>query len=286
VLKSADGFAVFSRHGDIARVRLGEQGLYYLGVRHLSEWRLLIDEREPLLLNSTVQLDKTPLAVDQTTVALYRQGQLALPQDRLHLRRELAVHDCILSECLQIVNYHYAPLHLELQYSFEADFRDLFEVRGERREKRGTLHEAQLETDALSLGYQGLDEVARHTRIAFDRLPDTLSAERARFQRALEPGASWTLEASIACASSEPFFCGADHRRSVEAVDREVAEDRASRAEVFTDNEQFNDWLNRSAADLQMLCTETRHGFYPYGGVPWFSTPFGRHGLVTALQTL
>lgn len=286
VLKSADGFAVFSRHGDIARVGLGEQGLYYLGVRHLSEWRLLIDEREPLLLNSTVQLDNTRLAVDQTTVALYRQGEVALPQDRLHLRRELAVHDCVLSERLQIVNYHDAPLRLELQYCFEADFRDLFEVRGERREQRGSLHETQLETDALVLGYQGLDGVARHTRIAFDRPPDTLSAERARFQLALEPGASWTLEANIACASGQPFFCGADHRRSVEAVDREVAVDRASRAEVFTDNEQFNDWVNRSAADLRMLCTETRHGLYPYAGVPWFSTPFGRDGLVTALQTL
>ncbi|WP_462321491.1 amylo-alpha-1,6-glucosidase [Halochromatium sp.] len=286
VLKSADGFAVFSRHGDIARVGLGEQGLYYLGTRHLSEWRLLIDEREPLLLNSTVQLDNTRLAVDQTTVDLYQRGEMALPQDRLHLRRELAMHDCALTERLEIVNYHDAALRLDLQYCFEADFRDLFEVRGERRARRGTLQEAQLETDAVVLGYQGLDGVRRRTRIGFDRIPDALSAQRARFQLALEPGASWTLETMIACASGEAFFCANDHRYSVAAVDREVAEDRASRAEVFTDNEQFNDWLNRSAADLQMLCTETRHGRYPYAGVPWFSTPFGRDGLITALQTL
>jgi len=55
---------------------------------------------------------------------------------------------------------------------------------------------------------------------------------------------------------------------------------------VTTSNEQFNDWVNRSSVDLHLMVTQTPQGAYPYAGVPWYSTVFGRDGIITAMEFL
>lgn len=286
VLKSDDGFVVFSRHGELGRAGLGEQGFYYLGTRHLSCWHVLLEGREPMLLNSTVRLDNSRLEIDQTTPDLYRDDALWLPKGVVHLHRELAVHGCGLTERLTLANYHDQPRSFSLEYRFDADFCDIFEVRGAHRPRRGKMHPPQLLDDAVVLAYTGLDGVIRRTRIGFSPSPAHLSADTASFDITLEPGTRLAIESAVIADGGTAFFCETSHRHAVDAIERELDADRNSRAEVTTDNEQFNDWINRSLADLQMLTTRTRYGPYPFAGVPWFSTPFGRDGLITALQTL
>ena len=55
---------------------------------------------------------------------------------------------------------------------------------------------------------------------------------------------------------------------------------------IFTSNASFEAWLQRAAADLSLLVTELDTGPYPYAGIPWFSAPFGRDAVLTALQVL
>jgi len=67
---------------------------------------------------------------------------------------------------------------------------------------------------------------------------------------------------------------------------RVLAEAREQAPIIETSNTVVNSVLERSSADLAMLMTETPHGAYPYAGVPWFSTPFGRDGILTAIEML
>src|SRR6185437_5059974 len=62
--------------------------------------------------------------------------------------------------------------------------------------------------------------------------------------------------------------------------------DAAKLPRVVTSDRRFNDWISRSQADLQMMIAGNPEGAYPYAGVPWFNTVFGRDGILTAMQCL
>ncbi|MFV2058287.1 MAG: glycogen debranching N-terminal domain-containing protein, partial [Thiohalomonadales bacterium] len=86
-LKQGELFALFNRHGDIQRLGIGEQGLYFDGTRYLSHLGLMINDRRPILLHSTIRKDNTILDVDLTNPDIYEAGKLIIPKDTVHLYR-------------------------------------------------------------------------------------------------------------------------------------------------------------------------------------------------------
>ena len=288
VLKQGDTFAVFDRFGDIETFGTGELGLYYQDTRFLSRLTLRLGKDRPLLLSSTVREDNAVMAVDATNPDTWRDSEIVIPRGTVHVFRSKILWEKTCYERVRIHNYGRAAVDLSFAIEFDADFVDIFELRGTKRERRGRRLETQVKRDYLVLAYQGLDNCLRRTRIIFDPAPSRLTETAATFYIRLEAGEAANYRCAIGCEvnSDSRVEIKPCYEKVVQEAAGALERERAEEAQIFTQNEQFNDWLNRSLADLHMMRTATPYGPYPYAGVPWFSTVFGRDGIITALQCL
>jgi glycogen debranching enzyme len=286
VLKSGDTFAVFDHSGNITPTGLGEEGIYHEGTRYLSCLLLGLNDSGPLFLSSTVKADNDLLAVDLTNPDTSVDGEVAIPRGTLHLFRSKFLWNGVCYERLRIKNYGLTAATAVVSFHFEADFADIFEVRGSKRKQKGQHLEPVIENHAVVLGYQGLDGVLRRTRLEFAPGPAAISQTEARFDVSLSPKSEKTiyLTTSFERGRTRPHV--ASYEEAERASEHALKDVQSQKPVVATSNDQFNAWVNRATADLHMMNTQMAEGPYPYAGVPWFSTPFGRDGLLTALECL
>jgi glycogen debranching enzyme len=284
VLKHGESFAIFDRWGDVKPVGLAEEGLFHRGTRYLSGLRLRIGDERPLLLGSTTRRDNSRLTIDLTNPDMTLEGR-PVRSGTVHLSRSKVLWAAACHERIEIRNFGEVPVRLPISLRFAADYADIFEVRGMERPARGTVHDPRIEDGAIVLSYDGLDDVRRTTRIGFSPTPDLIGGREAAYRLQLEPGRSVVIEVRVDCdpptPSHLPSFSTALERATSELQGRF---ERSAR--ITTSSELFDDWVGRSQADIVMMTSETAHGSYPYAGVPWFSTVFGRDGIITAFQML
>ena len=286
-LKHGDTFAVFDHRGDIGGEPGNPEGLYHRDTRMLSQLQLLLEDERPLLLSSMTQDDNALFTADLSNPDLLEDGKIALRRENIHLNRMKFIWNGACYERLVVRNFSDCPLCLRLTYRFASDFADLFEVRGEHRSARGE-SPAALESDCgLALRYRGLDQIERVTQISFFPTPKTLTTARAGFEISLRPRATRRVFVRIGCTTeAQSEWTGRTFYRRMRAARHALNESSARAASIDSSNSVYNEIVRRSVSDLYMLITDTPEGPYPYAGIPWFSTPFGRDGIITALMTL
>ena len=285
VLKYGDTFAVFDPHGDLRPSAASEHGLYYAGTRFLSTCELLLSNRQPLLLSSTISEDNTVFAADLTNPDVVREdGQVAVARGLLHVFRSRVLWNGTCLERVRVSNHALQAIDTTISLRFDSDFADIFEVRGTRRTRRGHRLPDAPAPDCV-LRYRGLDGSERRTRIQSVRPPDRLEHGLFVFTLSLDPHACADIEVAIACEIDDerhPFV----RYDEVLTLVRDRLAPHNDHCLVLSSNETFNRWVRRSSADLTMMITDTPYGPYPYAGIPWFSTPFGRDGIITAMELL
>ena len=267
-------------------IRGGSDGLFRNDTRILSRLVLTIGDTTPALLRSAVSDDNTVFRINATNRPLPKRGEHdATPEGVIHLERCRFVWADRLYERMRFTNYGEKPLRAAVSIAFAADFADIFEVRGIERARRGQVLPAVVGLDSVEFDYLALDSVPCRSLISFSVQPALIDAERAEFDFRLPRHTAQTLYLEIGPDRGEPpgsqtFRCAATQARM------HMRRKRRRGARVTTSGPLFNRWVTRSSADLALLETEFPTGPYPFAGIPWFSTPFGRDAIITALQTL
>ncbi len=289
-LKHNDMFGVFDQRGDILPGHAGTEGIYFQDTRYLSEFELLLGGHQLILLSSTLRDDNATLTCDLSNPDLPAAGQesgTGLSNNLIHVRRSRFLWQGVCYERISIRNFDVAAHAIPMEIRYGADFVDLFEVRGMPRTRHGRHEPAEVALNSVTLAYMGLDGRRRSTDLRFEPAPARIDAGRALFQVELPPHGRSLIFVEIGCdrvagprLPAQAFLaCMLEQRRWMRLRS-------ASAAAIETSNEVFNEAMRRAISDLTMLTTEKLTGPYPYAGIPWFSTAFGRDAILTSMNVL
>lgn len=283
-LKQGDTFIVVDSHGDMGTAG-SEDGLFHCDTRYLSRLEVVLDGLQPLLLGSSLRDDNAMLTVEATNPDVFTDGYITLPKDTVHLTRNIFIHGDVAYQRLSLRNYSDAEVKLRATIYFGSDFADIFEVRGSRRQQRGVISRRVTASDQVMLTYIGRDSRVRRTTVILDPAPTEITVNSASYTLTLPARKETTLFLTVGC-DQEPDQRPGLFLRGFLSARRALRGPARSRATVETSNAIVNEVLCRAESDLSMLMTDTPEGRYPYAGIPWYSTTFGRDGLITAMQLL
>ena len=281
-LKDGDTFLLADALGDI---QASDDGLFTADTRVLSRFEIEVAAKHPSLLGAAISQDNTLFTSHLTNRPLPALGERVIPQGVIHIERSRFLWQGALHERLRLTNFSGQTATVPLQFTFEADFADIFEVQGHRRARRGELLEPQLHPDGVRLAYRGLDERLRVTQVRFSVPPVTLNPHRAAFF--LEVASTGVAEVFIEIgAPCEAPASGERFEAALRALAQSMHERLKGGSSLASSGRLFNEWIDQSRSDLALLTTALPTGPYPYAGIPWFATQFGRDAIITALQTL
>jgi glycogen debranching enzyme len=285
VLKYGQMFAVFDRYGNIRASGLGEHGIYYQGTRYLSRLTLSLGETPPLFLSSCMRSDNSLFSADLTNLDLFSDDTVILKRGTAHLVRSRLLWEGVCYEQMRLTNYGSTMIHLPIRIEFGADFADLFEVRGVKRAQRGERLPDVVEADRVQMRYRGLDDVIRCSTVCCSPVPNEISPSHVVINADLAPRETVKIQFTVQCEESK-FGTVETFDRALSAVALDLAGTQKEISRIRTSNPELDNWLDRSLADVHMMTVGNPEVDYPYAGVPWFSTVFGRDGIITALECL
>jgi glycogen debranching enzyme len=303
-LKDDDLFLITDTLGNISDLscRLGgledSMGLFCRDTRFLSRLELQINARSPISFSSTARKGFA-MTVLCANPEIDNQHGGQIKAETIDIHREIVIKGGFFEQT-QVTNYNTHPVSFTLSLSLDADFLDLFEVRGTKREKRGNFlrylpnqekKAAEILPKEIVLAYEGLDGSLMESRIQFDFFqPQEIQGYTAIWHLDLASHESKTIGYRIHLfTNNSPTSVINAPENFAQAKTEELLEEKLWTEQITriqTDNKSLNQVIDRAVQDIYLLRqTSEKHNFLS-AGVPWFSTLFGRDSIISASQTL
>ena len=286
-LRQDDCCGLFNEIGDIDAEARSEAGLYRAGVRHLSRFTLTVAGLRPLLLAASPRDDNVLLGVNLTNPDVRGEGgRIVLPRGTLHITRSRFLWAGVFHEMIRVRNFALSTIAVELVVRFGCDFENIIDVRAQRRVDAGRARFERVERDSVTLGYLGADEIVRETVVDCHTAPDSISQDALRYRLQIGSRGEKTIALAIGCRSATQPVQISTYTRSLSAAEELARSEGRPPCHVESNVARFNEWLQRSVADIGMMLTATPHGRIPAAGLPWLDATFGRDAIIVALQML
>jgi glycogen debranching enzyme len=284
------------RQGDVLPPGAPNVGLFHADTRFLSHLELRVNGHQPGVLSSTT-IGSDISRIDLTARGESASGEnLDLPVTGIYIRREQLLENDRFYETLEIHSFNNEEVKLAIELLFDADFMDIFQVRGLLRGTSGQYFVPQAADDSVRFYYEGLDERSRTTDICFSPAPHAVEERRALWSITIPSRGHQTIRTAIAMSVGSPREQNdadaaiACHGRTFQdAWPKAICDQDAWKANCTrfrSDNEIFDVMLQTSIEDFYALRMHANHKAAIAAGVPWFAALFGRDSLLSSFETL
>ena len=273
--------------GDIVPPGASDVGFFHEDTRFLSHLEFKLDGQRSVVLSSSTE--KTFVSqIELTTGNITLRDSFDLPENTIHIRREQLLATDILFDRYTFENFNRCAVEFTVEVTFNADFVDVFQVRGVARAVHGQYFEPLIDDDGLIFSYCGLDGILRQTAIRMSPTPSAIVGSTARWELRLEPLRKTALEITVT-----PRVENKESRAEVYEYEVQLQSRRAAFQEFDSEstsfsssNSVFDNLLSNAMADFHALRIPFGSEHVIAAGIPWFATLFGRDSIIAAYQTL
>lgn len=280
-------FLATSVAGDIAPSGAPDVGFFHEDTRFLSHFEFKIDGQRSVVLSSSTE--KTFVSqIELTTGNITLRDSFDLPENTVHIRREQLLASDILFDRYTFENFNRCPVEFTVELVFNADFVDVFQVRGVARGEHGQYYQPVVESNGIIFSYRGRDDVLRQTVIRMDPAPVDIVRGTARWELRLEPLRKTGLEVTVT-----PLVENKETRAKLYEFDTQLHGRREAFREFdcastsfSSSNSIFDNLLRNAMGDFHALRIPDGKEHVIAAGIPWFATIFGRDSIIAAYQTL